>query len=123
MSIPEYAEWGYQDDVYDRYISYEQATLGLGRLTDEFPLPAGFTTNTVDERRQSDIEIYPNPTGDKIFISTISPDRIQVFDLSGRLLSEVANQNVIDMSRESPGMYLLKVWNNGFPSITKVIKQ
>lgn len=40
--VADWQKWGYADDYYNRYISYEQATLGLGKLTNNFPLPPGY---------------------------------------------------------------------------------
>ena len=53
MAHPGWTNWGYKDDVYHRYISYEEATLGLGKLTNRFPLPSGFFKGDTCEIKDS----------------------------------------------------------------------
>lgn len=58
--------------------------------------------------------IYPNPTSDKIKISTSSIiSKIELLDLSGNVISSSGfTNNVIDLSDLSTGMYFIKIWDH-----------
>lgn len=58
--------------------------------------------------------IYPNPTKDKLAISSSNPDellKVEVLDLNGKVLStvELKNNRVIDVSDMSSGIYFVKI--------------
>lgn len=82
-------------------------------------------TFSVDTFKDIDIEVYPNPTSNKINIeSTKRLDQIRVFDISGKMLlnKSINGQSsaVIDLSNLKSGVYLLKL-NSDKASITKRI--
>ncbi|MGA2298641.1 MAG: T9SS type A sorting domain-containing protein, partial [FCB group bacterium] len=55
----------------------------------------------------SDINIYPNPANDFIFINNFS-GKVEIFSLEGIKLIEPENQGRIDIRELSPGVYFLK---------------
>jgi len=73
------------------------------------------------------IECYPNPSKDKLFISTnlnISNPKIQVFDIKGQLIySERMKSNdlEIDVSEWSKGVYLVKLNSDENFIVKKVV--
>ncbi len=110
--IPEHATGGFQDDVYDRYISYEQATLGLGKLTNEFPLPPSYTmTTSNDDNYFTDpsIKIYPNPATDEITIEGVEPDLVEIYGMDGRKLLTEEKTKQIKVIDLSCGMFIIKI--------------
>lgn len=82
---------------------------------------------------QSQLSVYPNPVKSSANINVNDPAtgnlKMQLFDLSGRLVSERFSQKnyalfagQFDVSAISSGIYILKVSLNNFSSSTKLIK-
>jgi hypothetical protein len=76
------------------------------------------------------ITILPNPTKDRVYISTSGADPIrsvQVYSNEGKLLQTVPNfvsGSSIDIQNYAPGIYLLKIiYKNEKVQVEKIIKQ
>lgn len=80
------------------------------------------------ENHEDIYTVFPNPTSDKIFISTPNSDASTtafLYDMNGRLLSKIiVNQgvNVIDLGNRPNGCYLLKIVNPHYSQTEKIIK-
>ncbi|MDR3046754.1 MAG: T9SS type A sorting domain-containing protein [Bacteroidales bacterium] len=88
-------------------------------------------TLSVNDNKDYNISIYPNPTDNRIFIenknSNLFIKKIAVFDLTGKLIREeecyTSNAN-IDLTDAKSGFYLLHLlFNNDIQKIYKVIKR
>lgn len=78
----------------------------------------------LDDLANQMIEIYPNPTTNLINITSIeSIDKVQLFDVSGKLLMEVMNQNQLNIESFSSGIYLLRINQGGIENNIKIIKE
>jgi hypothetical protein len=60
------------------------------------------------ELEETIISIYPNPVRDKLYIENVHEETIQVFDVSGKLILDVKNTGIIDVSKFQKGVYFLK---------------
>lgn len=71
--------------------------------------------------------IYPNPTNDKIYFDKSERlTRIEVYDLSGKIISAhmIASNNFISVSNLSPGLYLAKaIFSDGQIVTAKIVKK
>ena len=85
--------------------------------------------DTRDLLRGHNIVMYPNPMGDVINILTNGPVGIEVYDISGKLVIRVKeNQteeglNQLDVSLLPAGIYNFSVTYDGNTSTTKVLKK
>lgn len=61
------------------------------------------------ETNQPEIQIYPNPTSDFVFIENIEPQLITIYSLDGKLIKSVKNANVVDVRDLNKGMYLINI--------------
>jgi len=70
------------------------------------------TPTATEELQQEQIKVYPNPTQDFIHLDLNMQEEyeVQVFDLLGRSVLRVKNESSVDLSRFSPGVYQLVVW-------------
>jgi GH25 family lysozyme M1 (1,4-beta-N-acetylmuramidase) len=76
-----------------------------------------YVNNTVSVDKilaENDIHIYPNPVRDKLFWrsrNTVEIARSEIFDLTGKRIYTLENpqENSIDVSRLSKGVYLLRI--------------
>lgn len=83
-------------------------------------LVSNFTTNTKDLEAFK-LSYYPNPTKGVVYFSSIL-DKIELYSIQGQLVSEVINSNMIDLSRFSEGLYLMKVYKNKLSQTCKINK-
>jgi len=70
--------------------------------------------------------VYPNPTINIINIKNIESEEYSyaLFDYNANLISEGISENkAIDISRLTPGLYVLNINDNGKPYSFKIIKQ
>ena len=71
----------------------------------------------------SSINVYPNPTANRIYIQAENVKKAALFDLMGRKVIET-NQNQIDLGNLNNGSYILEVTTDNSKSQSfKIIKQ
>jgi hypothetical protein len=78
-----------------------------------------------------DISVTPNPASDKILISTVDDKIVEIlsiYDLSGKLIMQTENMKnipdyTIDVSKYSPGTYILQIKCDGKTSTKKLVKK
>lgn len=82
------------------------------------------------EELSMNVNLYPNPTHGTVnveFGTDLSNARIQVIDLTGKIISEHAdfngNQLIIDLSQNPSGVYLVNIQQNSMVSRHRVVKQ
>jgi len=103
-----YAETEF-DKVYGRIVSF---TTG--------------ETNITSNNVTSNINIYPNPAVDIIYIEGKNIETVEIFNVYGQSLKKVQIDNYrekIDISELPQGVYIFKVFSDKAVSINKVIKR
>ncbi|MCL2072977.1 MAG: T9SS type A sorting domain-containing protein [Marinilabiliaceae bacterium] len=83
---------------------------------------------SINRQQISDVNIYPNPVGDKLRIvqKTANKAKIEIFTLSGILLKslEVNQQTTeLDVSDLIQGVYLIKIINGETESVLRFVKE
>jgi Secretion system C-terminal sorting domain len=73
-------------------------------------------------------KIYPNPNSGKftIEVADFKNVAIEIYNLTGQLVKQIALnsvQQIINLSKQPNGLYLLKITNNGQISTHRIIKQ
>ncbi|WP_431135971.1 DUF7619 domain-containing protein [Psychroserpens mesophilus] len=94
-------------------------------ITNNYTTEVEEDTFSVDDFNFSTIKIYPNPVIDILNIeSNLTIQTIRVFDIQGRKVLEVAqdNINLVDMSTLNSGIYFVKVFSNSKTETIKVVK-
>jgi hypothetical protein len=86
-----------------------------------------FTTggsSNIQELSPSEINIYPNPAKDIIYIeSSVKIEQAAIYDISGRMLKQIINPSQeINVSGLANGIYLVKVKTGQGESVHKIIK-
>jgi len=72
---------------------------------------------------EQEISFFPNPTSDVVYIMGAQPNcKIQIFDLSGKLIQANSNTHIVDLSNLKSGIYLLKYECEGKLVHQKLIK-
>ena len=74
--------------------------------------------------KNTDLEIFPNPTSDKLFFKTkeLQLESAKVFSLEGKLINEILfEQSEIDLSYLHAGIYFFKIKTNQGVVVRKVV--
>jgi len=77
----------------------------------------------LDDLRDDEILIYPNPTTDIINITAKNDIKIDVINLLGEIIITIENQDQIDLSQYSNGLYILDITYNNIKIQHKIIKR
>jgi len=110
------------DGNYEQIRCYEDSNIGLVTF-DTIACDLIFTS-TENFVESSDLNIFPNPTSDKLFFKTkeLQLESVQVFSLEGKLMNEYSlEQSEIDVSYLERGLYVLKIKTGQGLVIEKVI--
>ena len=86
-----------------------------------------YLQTAVSEVNAIGLKVYPNPTYGLFTIEGVEVDRIQLFDVYGKLLKNSVlsdGEHQIDMSDFTNGVYILKAYyHNNVVGVKKIIKQ
>lgn len=105
----------------------DEAVNQLGVNIDNF-LISGTLSNQSFEKNQ--VKIYPNPSNGifNISMGTISADKIEVYDVNGRLIFNTSNvvsniETKIDLTDASTGIYFVKIEADGKNIVKRIVKE
>jgi len=82
-----------------------------------------------EEIELSQIKIYPNPVENTLFIQNILDyhpiEKVEIFDAIGKKVyySELSNNNSVDVSGLTGGIYLVKLYSDSAHTILKIVKK
>ena len=80
------------------------------------------TYDDVEDNKDSEISIYPNPVRDIVVIEGIEVFEVHVFNSLGQLIKET-NNNVLDLSDQEAGIYIIKVITPSETITKQIIKK
>lgn len=75
----------------------------------------------VEENEVENLEIYPNPTSDTLFISR-EVEKVIIYTITGQKILET-NNNSIEMSSYGSGVYLVHIFANKGNTVKRVMKK
>jgi len=77
----------------------------------------------LDDLRESEILFYPNPTTGIVNIFAKNDIKIDVTNILGETIAIIENENRIDLSRFSNGIYIFNITYNNSTIQYKIIKK
>lgn len=88
------------------------------------PVMIGCTALGTVSQSNTVFSYYPNPVKDYLFFKTIDATKVEVYDISGRILytAEIA-ENKIDLTSLQSGNYILKIYTKNEVLNAKIIKE
>lgn len=99
-------------------------TLHLKINNEDFEVTKENLELSAQEALFQDICVYPNPFKEKLHITGIQPERIEVTNMNGqREKIEIQDPQSIDLSNLRPGVYILTVFNGKTTWREKIIKE
>lgn len=84
------------------------------------------TLNTGIKSFTDEISVFPNPFADKLFVHNVGSMEIgfTIYSLAGSvILNGIITESCLDLSRLSPGIYMLKLTCNKETKLIQIIKQ
>lgn len=69
------------------------------------------STIGISNLNKTDVLIYPNPTKGVIKIEGILDFSYKIYSLNGQLIETKINNNLIDLTKQNKGLYLIKIYN------------
>lgn len=107
------------------YFNHTLKTLYSLLLTGNFYLPPTATLSTGDfDIEHSTVTLYPNPSADRFTVHAPQQSTISVISPSGSViqnLKSTSDDTEINLANLSSGIYLIKISNNDFKSVTKKV--
>jgi Secretion system C-terminal sorting domain len=73
-----------------------------------------------------EVKVYPNPTSQQLHIlSDAVPvwDKIEVLDITGRVMKTVKNNNELTLEHLASGVYVLRLWKDGSFYTQRVVRK
>ncbi len=92
---------------------------------DDIDFISGFQTSTVSVKENTvskAIEVYPNPTTNKVTFKIEDFENIKIYDIAGRLITKT-NNNVVNMENIPNGIYLYSIKKGNKTINGKIIKK
>ena len=90
-------------------------------------IPCATTSIGLELNGPDRVNIYPNPATDKIYISNLKEDNtlVKIYDINGRLVLEnkISNNEYLNISNISKGIYQIKFEGSDWNEMRKLIKE
>ena len=108
----------------DHRIGYHQNNSGFSDSAMTNVISTFLNTASVvnEDSFKNSISIYPNPTSDKLYIDGLVIQDVVIYSVLGKEVVKISNQNSIDVSSLSKGVYFIKVSDGVNSSTKKFIK-
>lgn len=73
--------------------------------------PHWFTTQLdgIAEVENTEINFYPNPTSDFLYLNNSEPQLVNIYSIDGRIIKSIENANVVDVRDLNDGLYLINI--------------
>ncbi|MES2680935.1 MAG: alpha/beta hydrolase fold domain-containing protein [Bacteroidota bacterium] len=107
------------DPIFNSMLDFADS-LWAGQLC---PSPTGFTEN---KKNKKNIELYPNPVQDKIFIKGVDLSGhfdAYVYDVFGKMQFQSSAETEFNLAGLPAGLYILRVKQNDSDTCSKFIKE
>ena len=84
------------------------------------------TLGVPEQSKDNMVKVYPNPASHIVNIETSVDSKIRMYDFNGKQVVSEQNVNAnqqesIDVSKLVPGVYMIKVYNDKFVKMQKVV--
>lgn len=71
----------------------------------------------IPAENQNSIRIYPNPASDILYIDNPNPDKLDILDMNGKIISKHAKAQQVSISHLQPGIYYIQMGKNQLPFV------
>lgn len=96
-------------------VSMEHFNLNTQEVTSILPVTIQTSTAVInDDLIKNEIQVYPNPSENGIFMISEVIDDYSLTDFSGKSVKHSIHSNILDLSDNPSGIYLLKIGSQTF---------
>lgn len=91
-----------------------------------FKLTINDPNTAINSSEMKSFSIFPNPAADRVYISHLNnlKTQVMIYDLNGKLvLNKCLNDNMLDVSALSKGIYTVRIANSGNTQTLKLVKE
>ncbi|MBR5254296.1 MAG: leucine-rich repeat domain-containing protein [Bacteroidales bacterium] len=113
-----YAEFGFNESEAGTYVQNLQTEFGC----DSTITLILSVNSSLLEAEFEEISFFPNPTNSKVIFSQMI-EKIEVIDLSGKVIFTFRNESEINIEQLPAGVYYLRLTNNEKQTLRKLIKE
>lgn len=92
---------------------------GAIEMTGLFMVPG---VQSIQTANNVEVDIYPNPTSDKVIVDAADLMYVVVLDLNGRAVM-TSYQSIVDLSDQPTGIYMLRIVTSDGTVLRKVVKK
>jgi Leucine-rich repeat (LRR) protein len=98
-------------------------------ITNDYATTVEDNLSLEDQELRAKVKIFPNPVGDKLFItSEVNIKKVSIYDINGRLLQTIMfygneTQRTIDLQKLALGVYVVKLSSEYGELTQKIIKE
>ena len=122
-SLKEGTWYNYRVIAYYQEIDCLSAPAKSSYDSDEYHVRAFYSTTSIDENVKAQVNIYPNPTNDKITVEAAGIKNITVVNMLGQKVYESsldADQTIVDFSQMEDGLYMVRVTTDEYEIVERV---
>ncbi len=111
-----------------QYHAYREITVSPSFVSVSLPLQSCITTDFSRTENQCDVKVFPNPNHGKFYVSGCNLKRLEIYNIFAVKILETSNpeeqtSNEIDLSKYTPGIYFVKIYDGVQITTQKIVIQ
>lgn len=83
----------------------------------------GSVAEIAEDDSKETVKIFPNPVLDEIHITGITPSNIVITDMKGTAVMQTENNSLLNVSKLTPGFYLVTIQDETRSVVIKLVKR
>lgn len=118
---------GYESGSYEYTVikdGYVAATGSFDLIDEDMTIEVSLLYTSINNNLSEEIQIYPNPVSGVLNIRTNLDYKVEIMDISGRLVRSdllINGENQINLSNQTPGIYYMRLVSEMNVQVKKIM--